>query len=62
MQWKEYLENKGLTGKSEDEVKMWLISNMQNKIRPMFIIEECGRCGEVLEDSERLTHTCKKEK
>lgn len=58
MQWKEYLESKGLSGKSEDEIKMWLINNLQNKIRPMYIIEACSGCGEVLEDNERRTHSC----
>ena len=58
MKLKEYLESKGLTGKSEDEIKMWLINNMQNRVRPMYIIEECGKCGEVLEDTDRRDHSC----
>lgn len=57
MQWKEYLESKGLSDKSEDEIKMWLINNMRNKRSPV-IIESCGKCGEVLEDRERFSHKC----
>lgn len=62
MNRKEYFENKGLVGKSDDEIKMWLIHNMRNKIKPMYMIMECGRCGEVLEDGERFEHKCEKER